>query len=273
MDKMLNRFHMWFPGGIILGALISKFMMVFGFAWEIQMWIIMVPTIIYAALFYGKAFPSPKVVGSYSLFENLKAMRSPLYIFLFCCMALTAITEFGPNQWVNIVLSYSGADAMLILALVSGVMVTGRFFAGPVVKWLGQTGVLLCSAILSTIGIFMFSSVTGFMAYGAAVIFAFGICFFWPIMIGIVAQRIPLSSAMGMSMIGGIGFFSTSIFQPIIGNWIDESRLKNTALGLSGNELELAAGQDTLEKMILFPAILIVLFLILFFWQRDYKGI
>lgn len=273
MNKMLNRFHMWFPGGIILGALISKFMTDFGFGWETQMWVIMVPTVIYAFLFYGKTFPKPKVAGANSLLENLKAMRSPLYIFLFGCMALTAITEFGPNQWVNIVLSYSGADAMLILALVSGVMVVGRFFAGPVVKALGQTGVLLFSAILSTIGIYMFSAVTGFMAYGAAIIFALGICYFWPIMIGIVAQRIPLSSAMGMSVIGGIGFFSTSIFQPIIGKWIDESRLKNMTLGLSGDELELAAGQDTLEKMILFPAILIVLFLILFFWQRNYKPI
>jgi len=271
MNKMLNRFHMWFPGGIILGALISKFMTDFGFGWETQMWIIMFPTIIYAVLFYGKAFPKPKVVGANSLFENLKAMLSPLYIFLFCCMALTAITEFGPNQWVNVVLSSSGADAMLILALISGVMVVGRFFAGPVVKGLGQTGVLLFSAILATIGIYMFSTVTGFLAYGAAVIFALGICYFWPLMIGMVAQRIPLSSALGMSVIGGIGFFSTSIFQPFIGYWIDNSRLQNKAIGLSGDALELAAGQDTLEKMVIFPAILIVLFLILFFWQRNYK--
>ena len=26
MSKMLNRFHMWFPGGIVIGSLISKFM-------------------------------------------------------------------------------------------------------------------------------------------------------------------------------------------------------------------------------------------------------
>lgn len=272
MNKMLNRFHMWFPGGIILGALISKFMTDLGFGWETQMWIIMIPTVIYVVLFYGKVFPKPKVAGANSLFENFKAMLSPLYIFLFCCMALTAITEFGPNQWVNIVLSYSGADAMLILALISGVMVIGRFFAGPVVKELGQTGVLLSSAILATIGIYMFSTVTGFLAYGAAIIFALGICYFWPIMIGIVAQRVPLSSALGMSVIGGIGFFSTSIFQPVIGKWIDNSRLNNMAKGLSGDALELAAGQDTLEKMVLFPAILIVLFLILFFWQRNYQN-
>ena len=41
--------------------------------------------------------------------------------------------------------------------------------------------------------------------------------------------------------------------------------------GLSGNALELAAGQDTLEKMIAFPAILIVLFAIFFVWQKNSK--
>jgi hypothetical protein len=43
------------------------------------------------------------------------------------------------------------------------------------------------------------------------------------------------------------------------------------AKGLSGDALELAAGQDTLEKMITFPAILVVLFVILFFWQKNIK--
>src|SRR5690606_17444254 len=36
MNKMLNRFHMWFPGGIFLGALVSKFMTDFGLSWESQ---------------------------------------------------------------------------------------------------------------------------------------------------------------------------------------------------------------------------------------------
>jgi MFS family permease len=271
MNKMLNRFHMWFPGGIVLGALISKFMTDFALSWEAQMWIIMVPTIIYAFLFFGKAFPKPKVEGAASLAENFKAMLSPTYIFLFCCMALTAITEFGPNQWVNIVLSYSGAEPMLILALITGLMAVSRFFAGPVVSTLGQTGVLLASSILAAIGIYMFSVVTGPMAYAAAVIFAIGVAYFWPVMVGAVAQRVPLSSALGMSILGGIGMFSTSIFQPIIGDWIDDSRAEYSGQGLSEEALQLAAGQATLEKMITFPAILIVLFLIFFFWQKNSK--
>jgi len=271
MNKMLNRFHMWFPGGIVIGSLLSKFMTDASLSWQTQMWVIMIPTIIYAVLFYGKTFPTPQVAGATSLVENLKAMVSPLYIFLFICMALTAISEFGPQQWVGLVMSSSGASPMLILALVTGLMAVGRYFAGPVVQQFGQTGVLLISAIFATIGIYLFSVVTGPLAYVAAVCFAIGVCYFWPTMVGAVAQRVPLSGALGMSIIGGVGMFSSSIFQPFIGRWIDQARAESAQSGLSGAQLELAAGQETLAKMALFPAILIVLFIIFFFWQKKSK--
>lgn len=141
MSKMLNRFHMWFPGGIVIGSLISKYMTDHNMSWQAQMWVTMVPTIIYAILFFGKTFPKPKVQGSTSLAENLKAMATPTYIFLFVCMSLTAISEFGPQQWVGLIMSKSGASPMLILALVTGLMAVGRFFGGPVTHALGQTGV------------------------------------------------------------------------------------------------------------------------------------
>lgn len=264
MNKMLNRFHMWFPGGIVVGSLISKFMTDFGMGWQMQMWVLMVPTIIYAVLFFGKAFPKPTVEGVTSIASNVKALFSPVFIFLFFCMALTAITEFGPQQWVNVVMSESGASGMLILALTTGIMAVGRFFAGPVVKTLGQTGVLLGGAIFATLGIYMFSTVTGPMAYFAAVVFAIGVCYFWPVMVGAVAQRVPLSGALGMSIIGGIGMFSTAIFQPVIGKWIDDAK------GIY--DTDLLAGQATLAKMATFPAILIVLFVIFFFWQKNSKS-
>ncbi len=272
MNKMLNRFHMWFPGGIVIGSLVSKFMTDFNMSWQSQIWVLIIPTLIYAYLFFGQTFPKPKVEGSTSLAENFKAMLSPVFIFLFIFMAFTAITEFGPQQWVNIVLDSSGASGMLILALTTGVMAIGRFFAGPVVKSLGQTGVLLGGAIFSTLGIYMFSTVTGPMAYAAAVIFAIGVCYFWPVMVGAVAQRVPLSGALGMSIVGGVGMFSTAIWQPIIGRWIDNSRAENMAAGLSGDALELAAGQDTLTTMMIFPGILVVAFTIFFFWQKKSAG-
>ena len=67
--------------------------------------------------------------------------------------------------------------------------------------------------------------------------------------------------------------FSSSIFQPIIGGWIDSSTADQAANGLTGSALELAAGQQTLTYMIAFPGILIVLFTILYFWQRNLKPV
>lgn len=271
MNKMLNRFHMWFPGGIFLGSLISKFMTDAGLPWQAQIWIILIPTVIYAFLFFGQTFPVSKNANATSLGSNFQAMLTPLFLFIFCCMALTAISEFGPQQWVGLIMSKSGASPMLILALTTALMAVGRYFGGPIIHRLDQTGVLLGGAVFATIGIYLFSTQTGAMAYVAAVFFAIGVCYFWPTMIGFVAERIPKSGALGMSIVGGVGMFSTSIFQPIIGRWIDGERAERQTAGLTGDALELAAGQATLAKMTTFPIILIVAFIILYFWMRNRK--
>ena len=271
MNTLLNRFHMWFPGGIVLGSLISKFMTDASLGWQAQIWIIVIPTLIYAYLFYGQEFPKPKVNAATSVSENFRAMATPIYIFILACMALTAISEFGPQQWTSLIMQNSGAQPMVILALITGLMAIGRYFGGDIVHKFDQTGVLLGSAILAAVGIFLFSTQTGSMVYIAAIFFALGICYFWPNMIGFVAEKIPASGALGMSIVGGIGMFSTSIFQPIIGSWIDSSTAEQAANGLTGTALDLAAGQQTLTYMIGFPGILIVLFTILYFWQRNPK--
>ncbi|MFK5974566.1 MAG: MFS transporter [Flavobacteriaceae bacterium] len=271
MSKMMNRFHMWFPGGIVIGSLVSKFMTEAGLGWETQIWIILIPTLIYAYLFFGQSWPKAKVQEAATISSNLKAMVSPLFIFMIACMALTAISEFGPQQWVGLILAKSGADPMIILALVTGLMAVARYFGGDMVKKFDQTGVLLGSAVLATIGVYLFSTQIGIMAYVAAVFFAMGIAYFWPNMIGFVADKIPKSGALGMSIIGAVGMFSSSIFQPIIGGWIDSDKAEAAAAGLTGDELELIAGQNTMGTMMTFPAILIVLFTILYFWMKKRK--
>src|SRR3989337_1988356 len=130
MNTLLNRFHMWFPGGIVLGSLVSLVMTKMELGWEAQIWIIMVPTLIYAYLFYGQPFPKPENQEITSLTSNLKAMATPLFIFMCACMMLTAISEFGPTQWAQLVLAKSGAEPMVILALITGLMAVGRHFGG-----------------------------------------------------------------------------------------------------------------------------------------------
>lgn len=272
MSKMLNRFHMWFPGGIVIGSLLSKFMTDAHISWQMQIWMIMIPTLIYAYLFFGQTFPKAKESDSTSVTKNLGAMRTPIFIFIFACMALTAITEFGPTQWINLILSSSGASPMLVLALITGTMAVARYFGGNVVSQFDTTGVLLGSAVLAAIGLFLFTAVTGSMVYLAAFVFALGVAYFWPNMIGFVAKYIPKSGALGMSVVGAVGMFSTSIFQPIIGGWIDSNRETGTAAGMAGDALELFTGQATLTTMITFPAILIVLFAVLYFWIKNMKS-
>ncbi|MEP0212357.1 MAG: MFS transporter [Cellulophaga sp.] len=307
MSTMLNRFHMWFPGGIVIGSLLSKFMTDAEMSWQSQIWMIMIPTIIYAVFFWGQSWPKAKIKEAATIGSNLKAMLSPLFIFMIICMALTAISEFGPQQWSGLILEKSGANPMLILALVTGLMAVARFFGGSVVKQFDQTGVLLGSAVLATIGIYLFSTQTGEMAYVAAIFFALGVAYFWPNMIGFVADKIPKSGALGMSIIGAVGMFANSIFSPIIGGWIDSDvdKIANSSLNVSGkifneaknifeskenlneaaslinvsesnlessiNNVILESGQETLGTMVLFPAILIVLFTILYFWMKSTK--
>jgi MFS family permease len=266
---MLNRFHVWFPGGIFLGALISELMTGMGMGWQAQIGVMLIPTVIYAYLFWGQKFPEAEDAGQASISDNLKGMLSPLYIFMLGCMVLTANTELSTQQWVERLLGNTGASPMLVLALVTGLMAVGRYFAGPVVHRLNPTGVLWGSAIIATIGIWLMGSANGGMVYVAAILFAIGVCYFWPTMLGFTAEYIPKSGAIGMSIMGGMGMFATAIAQPIVGGWLDGSRASAEAQGLVGEAAELAAGQATLGKLVIFPIILIVAFGLLWFYMRN----
>lgn len=268
MSSKLNRFHMWFPGGIVVGSLISKFMTDAGMAWQTQVWVIIIPTVIYAVLFSGQAFPKPKADAS-STVDSFKAMLNPLYLFMAACMALTAISEFGPQQWVGPILAKAGASPMLILALVTGLMAVGRYFAGSIIAKINTVGVLLASAVFALAGLYMMSTMSGTTLYFAAFIYALGICYFWPNMLGYVAEAMPKTGALGLSIMGGIGMFSSSMFQPIIGGWIDKNKVVAVSSGLTGDVADLAAGQATLSNMLLFPGILIVAFAGLYFFGKK----
>jgi len=271
LNKMMNRFHMWFPGGIVVGSLISKFMTDNGFNWQAQMWVIAIPAVIYAVLFWGQTFPVSKVEANTA--GNFKAMLSPLYIFIMIAMAFTAISEFGPEQWVGPILGKVGASPMIILVCVTGLMAVGRFFAGPIVHRLNPLTILLSSTVMAAVGIYLMSIATGGLVYFAAMLFAVGVCYFWPTMLGFVAEYLPKTGAFGLSIVGGMGMFSTSIFQPVIGKWLDNEKAVQAAAGVTGDAAELAAGQATLQNMIMFPLVALVMFIILYFWIGNKRPV
>jgi MFS family permease len=44
-STMLNRFHVWFPGGIVIGALLSGLMTQLNTGWQLQIAIMIIPTV------------------------------------------------------------------------------------------------------------------------------------------------------------------------------------------------------------------------------------
>ena len=268
---MLNKFHVWFPGGIVIGALVSKFMTDFGMGWHMQIGIMLIPTLIYGYLFFKETFPESEHIETDTR-VNIKSLASPLFLFIIICMTLTAISEFGPQQWVERILGNSGASPMLVLAMVTGIMAVGRYFAGPIVHRLNPIGVLLMSAIITTLAVYSMSMAEGAMIYAAAILFALGVCYFWPTMIGFTSEYLPKTGALGMSLMGGAGMLSTAIWQPVIGSWLDDARTAAMETGLAQEVAELAAGRATLGKMVFFPLTVAVLFGILFLFRKKLES-
>ena len=265
---MLNKFHVWFPGGIVIGALISKFMTDFGMGWQMQIGVMLIPTLIYGYMFFKQEFPESEHIETDTAL-NIRSLASPLFLFMVVCMTLTAISEFGPQQWVERILGNSGASPMVILAMVTGIMALGRYFAGPIVHRLNPIGVLLMSAVTTTLAVYSMSVAEGSMIYLAAVLFALGVCYFWPTMIGFTSEYLPKTGALGMSLVGGAGMLSTSIWQPVIGSWLDSAKESALSSGIAEEMAELVAGKAALGKMMFFPLTVAILFFILFLMRKK----
>ena len=260
---MLNKFHVWFPGGIVIGALLSKFMTDFNMSWQMQIGAMLVPTAIYGYMIFGQKFPEAKE-AEVSTSANFKALLNPIFIFMLFCMTLTATTELGTSGWVTRILGNVGADPMLILAMITGLMAVGRYFAGPVVHALNPVGVLLASAVVSSFALYLMRTATGNMVYVSAILFAVGVMYFWPTMIGYIGEYQEKTGALGMSIIGGFGMFGVGWWSPIIGGGIDKGRETALSSGLTGEAAELAAGQSALANIAIFPLILVGCFFVLY---------
>lgn len=253
--KMLNRFHVWFPGGIVIGSVVGYLVMdVMGLSWQVMVGMIFIPLVIYGFLFLGQKFPkTERIEMGISNSEMWASVVSPLFLFIAFCMLLTAATELGTNQRIESLLRESGTNGLLVLAFINGIMAIGRAFAGPIAHRLSTSGMLLFSAIFSFIGLMLFTQLSGSMTFVAAAVFAIGITFFWPTMLSFVAENIPQSGALGLSIMGGLGMLSVSIVLPIMGRILDD-----------------AAGVEAIKLMAILPAILIVLFTGLFFMRKRF---
>jgi len=269
---MLNRFHVWFPGGIVLGGLLSYFMIErMQMNWHILIATLFIPAIIYGLMFLKLEFPkTERVTSGVSTKRMFLSCLSPLFIIMFLCMFMTGATELGTNTWIVALLAGANVSGILILVFINGLMALGRSFAGPVVHRLNPNGMLIISSLLALIGLFLLSRTSGYAAFGAAFVFAAGVCFFWPTMLGFVSEYTPNTGALGLSLMGGAGMFSTSLLVPIMGHWYDNFKSAAVSSGLSDAAANASAGSQTLLKVAVMPAILIVVFILIYIFRRKH---
>ena len=284
--KKLNQFHVWWPGGIVIGGLLVYILdNLFGYDWRIQMAVMLLPTLIYGIMFLGQKFPkTERVLAGVSTREMYKACLTPLFIFMACCIVLSAMTELGTNQWIAALLENVGVPAILLLVWVSGIMAFGRSIAGPIVHRLSPSGVLFASAIFAGIGLILFSFSSGYWSFAAAAVFAIGLTYFWPTLLGFVSENIPKSGALGLAIMGGIGFLGGAIAQPALG-WIFDTQtmlalpdgytLEALREAIEGSvesgilaDAQLIGGKNALRYVAFLPAILTIAFGFLYFTRK-----
>jgi len=268
---MLNKFHVWFPGGIVIGGLISYLILEqLHLDWRIMVALLILPAIIYGIMFWKLEFPkTERVAKGVSTGEMFKSCLNPLYLIMIVCMFMTAATELGTGTWIGALLSGAGVSGILILVFINGIMAVGRSFAGPIVHKLNPNGMLIFSSIFAAIGLYLLSISSGVAAVGAAAVFAVGICFFWPTMLGFVSEYLPKTGALGLSLMGGAGMFSVSLILPVMGKWFDTAKAAAVSSGTDVVKAEAVAGSDTLLKVAIMPAVLFAIFTVIYFVRKS----
>ena len=268
----LNGFHVWFPGGLVIGGLLAYFFGENGLSWKAQFATMLVPLVVYGFMFLGQQFPqTERVQRGESTGSMFKACLAPGFLLMVACMLLTASTELGSNQWIPDILSHAGVKGILVFVLINGIMAVGRMFAGPFVHRFSPIGMLVGSAILSALGLYAMSHSTGVMLFGAATIFAFGVCFFWPTMLGFVSENYPKTGALGLAIMGGAGMLSVSFVLPIIGRWYDKGIALRLPAGATATsippaqlaDIQAAAGLHALGNVAVLPVALTVVFILI----------
>jgi MFS family permease len=276
----LNHFHLWFPGGIVIGTLIVFLFNKIGLGTNLQVGMMLIPTILYGYYFSKLEFPETERVSSgVSASDMYKSLLNPLFIFMIICMFGTAITELFTGQWIDVLLKNVSDNAILLLTIETGIMVIGRAFAGPVVKKFSPSGVLLISAILAAVGLYLLGHTTGNMLFVGAIIFGIGVCYFWPTMLGFVAENLPKTGAVGLNLMGGAGMFAVSVYMIFMSDFYDTLVNAKIPAGTAAadlaavtNEAKKLAGPEVINATLMIPLVLIVAFIGLNVYMKNKKA-
>jgi MFS family permease len=270
----LSILHAWYPAGLVGGALMGLAVDGAGIPWRIELAVLAVLCVAFAALAWVENFPpvSASTDAPVTPGEMIKAtIQSPTIFLWVILMMFTAATEFAPGQWVDVALSQIvGMRGIWLLVYVSALMFVMRHFAGPLVRLLSNVGLLIFSAVFATIGLFALSVVDGPIgAILASTAWGFGVCFFWPTMLATVAERYPRSGTMVFGLMGAAGAACTWFVLPFLGAVSDSAKLEaaggDAALVASaqGEQLQqilAAAATASFQAIAVIPLALIFIF-------------
>lgn len=209
----LNILHAGWPGGLIVGGLIAAFL-AGNLRWEILMVLFLIPTAIYGFIVLKENFPvSEAKAAGVSFGDMVKQFFAPLFLFLLVLHACVGYVELGTDSWISsITESILEGQGLYLFVYASTIMFILRFFAGPIVEHINPIGLLLVSAVLGAVGLYMIGSVeAAALVWVAVTIYGVGKTFLWPTMLGVVGERFPKGGAITMGAIGGVGMLSAGL--------------------------------------------------------------
>ena len=159
-----------------------------------------------------------------------RSIGRPFMFLMIVIMIPLATTELGTDGWITSIMEGVTRDRFhpgWVLVYTSAIMMIMRFFAGPIVHSLSPLGLLAVSALLAILGLMWLGGAVGMATiFAAATLYAFGKTFFWPTMLGVVADQTPRGGALTLNALGGIGMLAVGVLGlPYIGTLQAEKKI------------------------------------------------
>lgn len=279
----LNVVHAWWPAGVLVGGVVGGALS--GVGWRMQFAIVILPAILVGALCLGTRFPRTERAASGIAWGDMwrEILRRPMFLVWWACMFLTAASELAPGQWIDFTLTRTvGMRGIWLLVYVSLMMFVFRHFAGTVVHRLGSPIALLTfSVALAALGLMLLPRATSpVMGLLAATVWGFGVCFLWPTMLANVSERYPRGGELFIGLMGVAGALAIQFVLPALGAIFDRAKIElagsaDSFAALEGDELQTVlrqAAQVSFETNAILPAILIVVFGVIWLYDRAHGG-
>jgi MFS family permease len=276
----LNILHAWWPAGIVVGGLVGVGISAFSMPWQLNLLILIVPSLLLAYLVISTEFPVTERVANGVSHKAMYAelLRSPSILLWCICMMLTASAELAPGQWVELALSkIVGMKGILLLVYVSLLMFVMRHFAGTLTRWISPIGLLWSGSLLAAAGLYGLSvSTTPIMAFACATVWGMGVCYMWPTMLATVNERYPKGGAFFMGLMGFAAGLATQFVLPKMGAIFDRAKIEaagglDKLEGMSASELEdilKFAAEESFRAVSVVPLLLLPIFGAIWFYDR-----